>query len=95
MLAPSEPIDARFAGCEGGCGTRATGDQAGVVRQPGARIGQQVFCPVSGVVLNVTESTPHRQLDDGSRIYLCCEACAGYFDANRDLVLAKRRLSRS
>jgi YHS domain-containing protein len=44
---------------------------------------------VSGVVIRLTDATVHRELD-GARVYFCCEACAGYFDANRERVRALR-----
>jgi YHS domain-containing protein len=50
-----------------------------------------VYCPVSGAVFQVKESSRSADLD-GSPLYLCCEACARYFAENRDRVLALRGL---
>ncbi len=64
---------------------------AGVVTQPGAAPGHQVYCPVSGVVFRVTAASPHRDVA-GSRYYFCCDGCAAYFGANPHRVLALRAL---
>jgi YHS domain-containing protein len=89
-LKPWEPVDPAFNGCsEGVCGRRGHNPQA--VAQPGAKVGQTVYCPVSGAVFEVKESS--RRVDlDGKPLYLCCEACARYFAANREQVLALRGL---
>jgi YHS domain-containing protein len=63
-----------------------------VVVQPGAEQGQQAYCPVSGVVFQVKDSSPHREVD-GRPVYFCCESCANYFTANRERVIAARGLS--
>jgi YHS domain-containing protein len=44
---------------------------------------------VSGVVFQVTASSPHREAR-GETLYFCCEACAAYFSENRDRVLGLR-----
>ncbi len=87
-LEPWQPVDPMFSGCsEGVCGRRGRNPQA--VAQPGAKVGQTVYCPVSGAVFQVRESS--RRVDlDGKRLYLCCEACARYFAAHRDSVVALR-----
>jgi len=55
-LSPSEPADAAFFGCSNGfCGSRRP--DAPVTAQPGAVPGDQVYCPVSAVVLRTKEST--------------------------------------
>lgn len=88
---PWEPVDAAFTGCsEGVCGRR--GRSADAVAQPGARVGQTVYCPVSGAVFQVKDSSPRADVG-GKTIYLCCEACARYFAQNRDRILALRGLS--
>lgn len=87
-LAPWEPVDASFNGCSNGwCGSRRP--NARVRAQPGAAPGQDVYCPVSGVVLRIKESTPKAEMD-GKPVYVCCEGCLRYFKANRDRVLALR-----
>jgi len=89
-LQPWEPVDPAFNGCsEGVCGRRGRSPQA--VAQPGAKLGQYVYCPVSGAVFQVKESSRTAGLD-GKPLYLCCEACARYFAENRDRVLALRGL---
>ena len=89
-LAPWEPVDAMFTGCSNGsCGTRIT--NAKVVAQPGAKLGQKVYCPVSGVVLVVQASTPTVDVD-GKPVRVCCEGCARHFKAHRGQVLALRGL---
>lgn len=90
-LEPWQPVDPAFAGCsEGVCGRRGRNPQA--VAQPGAKVGQTVYCPVSGAVFQVKESSPRAELD-GKPLYLCCDACARHFAANRDRVLALRGLA--
>lgn len=69
-----------------------TGSSPDIVIQPGARVGQRTFCPVSGAAFDVTESSIHREVA-GKTIYLCCEGCAAYFDAHREQVLAVRGLA--
>jgi copper chaperone len=87
-LAPWEPVDASFKGCSNGfCGSRRPG--ARVSSQPGAIPGQEIYCPVSGVVLKINESTPRSDVN-GKTFYVCCEGCLRYFQANRDRVLALR-----
>ena len=93
-LEPWQPTDEAFRGCEGGCGLRVASSAADVVRQPGARLGQRIYCPVSGVVFEVKESTPRRDVN-GQLLYFCCEACAQYFDGHRERILALRGLSSS
>ncbi len=87
-LAPWEPVDASFKGCSNGfCGSRRPG--AHVSSQPGATPGQEIYCPVSGVVLRINELTPRSDVK-GKTFYVCCEACLRYFQANRDRVLGLR-----
>jgi len=87
-LAPWEPVDASFNGCSNGfCGSRYP--NALVSSQPGAALGQEVYCPVSGVVLRIKDSTPRADMD-GRAVYVCCEGCLRYFQVNRDRVLALR-----
>jgi hypothetical protein len=90
-LAAWEPVDPAFNGCsEGVCGRRGRNPQA--VVQPGAKPGQTVYCPVSGAVFEVKESSPRADLN-GEPLYLCCEACARYFAQHRDRVLRLRGLA--
>ncbi len=87
-LDPWEPVDAAFMGCsEGVCGLRGRNAQA--VAQPGARPGQYVYCPVSGAVFRIKDSSPRADAN-GNILYLCCDGCARYFAENRDRVLALR-----
>jgi uncharacterized Zn-binding protein involved in type VI secretion len=52
-------------------------------------VGDDVRCPVSGVVFAITEASPSVELD-GKPIYTCCLGCAAYLQANRDHVLRAR-----
>jgi copper chaperone CopZ len=88
-LAPWEPVHATFAGCAGGCGMH--GENARAVIQPGAKIGQLTYCPVSGVVFEITRTTPSAQVD-GRSLYFCCEGCARHFAIAKDDVLAARNI---
>lgn len=84
------PVDPAFGGCsEGLCGTR--GRDARAVVQPGAKVGQYVYCPVSGAVFQVKDSSVRADLG-GRPFYVCCEGCARYFAQNRERVLALRGL---
>jgi copper chaperone len=88
-LLPWEPADASFIGCSNGfCGFR-TPNAKGIVPQPGAAVGQKVYCPVSGVVLAIKESTLSVAIE-GKPVYVCCEGCARYLAANRERVLSLR-----
>lgn len=90
-LLPWEFADASFKGCSNGwCGSRRP--HAKVALQPGAVQGQDVYCPVSGVVLRVKDSTLHADLN-GKPLFVCCEGCLRYLQANRQKVLALRGLS--
>jgi copper chaperone CopZ len=90
-LLPWEFADASFKGCSNGwCGSRRPNAKVGP--QPGAEVGQDVYCPVSGVVLRVKETTLHEELD-GKPLYVCCEGCQRYLRANREKVLALRGLA--
>jgi copper chaperone len=90
-LEPWEPVDAAFKGCsEGVCGIR--GRSAKAVRQPGAQLGQYVYCPVSGAVFRIKDSSQRVDVN-GKTLYLCCEGCARYFAQHRNSVLALRGLS--
>lgn len=90
VLALWEPVDASFDGCSNGfCGTRIP--NAKVSPQPGAVPGQKVYCPVSGVVLGITDRTPRGKVN-GEPVYVCCAGCARYLRANKDRVLALRGL---
>lgn len=89
-LDPWEPVDASFEGCsEGVCGMR--GRSALAVAQPGARPSQYVYCPVSGAVFRIKDSSQRADVN-GNTLYLCCEGCARYFAQHQDQVLALRGL---
>jgi len=50
------------------------------------------YCPVSGVVFRVKDSSPHREVG-GKTVYFCCESCAAYFSDHAAQVTAARNLS--
>jgi copper chaperone len=90
-LDPWQPVDVAFKGCsEGVCGMRGRNAQA--VTQPCAQPGQYVYCPVSGAVFRIKDSSQRADVK-GKTLYLCCEGCAHYFAQHRDQVLALRGLS--
>jgi YHS domain-containing protein len=68
------------------------GGSADVIPQPSAKVGQKTYCLVSGVVIQIGEATVRREVD-GKTFYFCCEACAGYFDANRQRVAKLRSVA--
>lgn len=68
------------------------GGSADAVQQPNARMGQKTYCPVSGVVFQVSPASIKREVN-GKTLYFCCEGCAGWFDANPALVTATRGLA--
>jgi hypothetical protein len=90
-VAAWEPIDPAFAGCQGSCGAHADHAIDGVVAQPAAAIGDRTYCPVSGAVFTIDAEHPHTVVGDRT-IYFCCAACAAYFEANRDAIVASRGL---
>lgn len=55
--------------------------------------GQRTYCPVSGVVFTVNESSQRREAA-GRSLYFCCAMCAAYFAAAPERVLALRGLAR-
>lgn len=57
--------------------------------QPGAVPGDRAYCPVSGVVFQVTAASPRRTLA-GRDVFFCCEKCAAYFSAHADQVRVAR-----
>jgi YHS domain-containing protein len=90
-LKPWEPVDPAFNGCsEGFCGTRGRNSRA--IVQPGAKPGDYVYCPVSGAVFQVQESSRRADLA-GQTLYVCCEACARYFAQNRERVMELRGMA--
>ena len=90
LVDPWAPVEEAFSGCDKSCGSRAEGPEAGVTAQHGdAKVGERVFCPVSGVVITVAESSAHRDVG-GHRYYFCCESCAAYFSANVAKVMQAR-----
>lgn len=62
-----------------------------MVAQPHAAVGDHTHCPVSGALFEVNASSP-RRIVDGKTLFFCCEACANYFSANSEHVLAVRGL---
>ncbi len=90
-IKPWEPVDVAFKGCsESACGVRGPITQA--VVQPDAHLGQYVYCPVSGAVFQIKNSSLRSDVR-GKTLYFCCANCARYFAQNRDRVLALRGLS--
>lgn len=73
---------------------RQVGRSADVVIQPGAQLGERTYCPVSGVVFTVKDTSPKVMVDD-KPIYFCCAGCAAYFEANKDRIVALRALLES
>lgn len=71
---------------------RLTGSSPDMMIQPGVKLGQRTFCPVSGAAFVVKDSSLHREIN-GVPVYFCCESCAAYFDTHRDQVVAARGLS--
>lgn len=68
---------------------RTVGRSADAVSQPGAAIGQKVYCPVSGVLFEVTSESA--KIDSASGpIFACCQGCAQYLSNDRERVLALR-----
>jgi hypothetical protein len=70
------------------------GRSADAVTQPGAETGQRTYCPVSGVVFQVKATGARREVE-GKTVHFCCDGCAGFFDRNREKVIALRGLSSS
>src|SRR5947208_3331109 len=91
-LDPWEAVDAVFKGCSevGSCGMRGRNPRA--VVQPGAKEGDLTYCPVSGAVFRVKETSLHADVG-GRPLFFCCEACARHFAQNRDRVLALRGIA--
>ncbi|WP_394843293.1 hypothetical protein LZC95_40370 [Pendulispora brunnea] len=88
-LAPEEPIDESFRGCQKSCGSAEA--PAGLVLQPDAKLGDSTRCPVSGAAFQITETTLQRSYR-GRPVYLCCSGCARYFDAHAEAVALARHL---
>lgn len=61
------------AACQG-CATKTPYEEKDVVAQPGAKVGDLARCPVSGVVFQVTETSPV-VTRDGGPLYVCCAMC--------------------
>jgi YHS domain-containing protein len=90
-LAPWEPVDPAFTSCQGTCSAhQVANDKA--VPQPGAKVGDLTYCPVSGAVFEVKETSGKTDVD-GKTYYFCCDNCAKQFMATRDEVLKKRHLA--
>lgn len=85
--APDEPApevttavgpDPDFAGCQQACGTHEPYDEADLVDQPGARVGDLARCPVSDAVFRIRSDQPTVE-HDGVHFYVCCDSCAERF----------------
>lgn len=59
--------------------------------QPGAKPGDQTYCPISGVVFTITDATPRVEVE-GNTLYTCCDGCARYFAEHREDVVKRRKL---
>lgn len=68
------------------------GRSAGVVTQPGVKEGERTYCPISGVVFEVSNASPRREVG-GKPVYFCCESCARYFSDHAEHVAAVRGFS--
>ena len=73
------------------CGSHAAPEGVSVVPQPGAKIGDYTRCVVSGAVFQVTAERQRREYH-GRPVFLCCAACASYFDEHADAVATLREL---
>lgn len=58
--------------------------------QPGAQLGKEAYCPVSGVVFPPNAGSAKVELGGGKTLYFCCEGCATYFKEHRAEVVALR-----
>jgi hypothetical protein len=73
-------FDAEMAkGCELGCSYRGHVDEKKIVAQPGAKVGDLVHCPVSGVVFRVKPGNPEITYN-GKRYFTCCATCAARYE---------------
>lgn len=61
-------------------------DEAEVVAQPGAKVGDLTRCPISGSVFRVAESSP-ATVQKGQTYYTCCAGCVDQLEAD----FARRR----
>ena len=93
-LAPWEPVSAVFMGCQSACGMGHGKRRDDAHVQPGAAMGDYTYCPVSGALFQISDKSPRRDVD-GHRMFFCCDACASYFNAHEDEVLAKRGIART
>ncbi len=64
--------------CEFSCAAKDA-DESKVVAQSKAHIGDYTKCPVSGVVIHVTNESPQIHYE-GKSAYTCCETCAQIFN---------------
>jgi YHS domain-containing protein len=76
---PSPTCDTVMAkACEASCAVAVNEyDEADIVAQPGARVGDLVRCPVSCVVVHAKPE--NRVRHDGHDYFVCCQGCAGLF----------------
>ena len=84
-----DPVSEDFRGCSRTCGSRVGGEIAGVVHQPGGKLGDRVYCLVSGVAFQVKGDSAVRGSATVS-LYFCCNECADYFSEHRGDVLRLR-----
>ncbi len=79
VTAPAEAsvlADAKGDDCNKPCPMSAQNktDLAGVVAQPGAKVGDKVACPKNGEVFTVAADSDTIQVD-GETVYVCCASC--------------------
>ena len=93
-LAPWEPVNAAFLGCQSACGMGHGQKRDDAHVQPGAALGDYTYCPVSGALFQVSDKSLRVDVE-GHPLFFCCDACASYFKAHEAEVLAKRGIARN
>lgn len=78
-------FDPEMGGCEQACGFHGQIDEKKISQQPGAKVGDLVRCPVSGVVFEVKAETSQVTLN-GKRYYACCASCAANFEQKKKVL---------
>lgn len=67
-----------------------TFDASKIVRQPDAKVGDLVRCPVSGEAFVVTDAHPYVDYQD-KQVYFCCPGCIRRFQRNPETYLEEQR----
>jgi hypothetical protein len=78
-------FDPEMGGCEKACGFHGKVDEKRIIKQPGAKAGDLVRCPVSGVVFEVKPESSQVTLN-GKRYYTCCPSCAADFEQKKKVL---------